>query len=141
MERRIVAGQRISRWGWVASEQAGWVSHLNASTGSNHTSLPRPPGPANGLAPRLDLQRRVPPLLPDLPSCRIASWQQNPAKLILRRFFGICNLLPINHFPAPTPPLVASFCTRKRYKLPKGRGTTFLVPPDLALRPGRLFEK
>ena len=38
--------------------------------------------------------------------------QQNPAKIILGRFFEIRNPLPIHHFPTKPTPLVASFCAK-----------------------------
>ena len=53
-----------------------------------------------------------PPRRAALPPAPSSSWQQNPAKIILRRFLEILNPLPIHHFPTKPPPLVASFCAK-----------------------------
>ena len=57
-------------------------------------------------------QHCVPPSPPTSPTSPSSSRQQNPAKINLGRFSTIRNPLPIPHFPAPPPPLVASFCAK-----------------------------
>ena len=54
-------------------------------------------GPIEVTADTADL-----PAVPHRRETHSPSWQQNPAKLILRRFVKIYNLLPLHRFPQPT---------------------------------------
>ena len=90
---------------------------------------------------RLNPQRHVAPLA-DLPLCPIALWQQNPAKIILRRFFKIRNPLPIHHFLNRPLLLSRLFVRNNATNSLKYRGPLFFSLSDPALRPGQvLIEK